>query len=66
MTTLLVLDGDGLLHRQVYRALRAAILDGTLTPGARLPSTRALTRDLGLSRTPGVRVPSRMAARSAR
>jgi GntR family transcriptional regulator/MocR family aminotransferase len=54
MTTLLVLDGDGLLHRQVYRALRAAILDGTLTPGARLPSTRALTRDLGLSRTPVV------------
>jgi GntR family transcriptional regulator/MocR family aminotransferase len=52
MTTLLSLDGDGPLHRQVYRALRAAILDGTLGSGARLPSTRALTRELGLSRTP--------------
>jgi GntR family transcriptional regulator/MocR family aminotransferase len=52
MTTLLSLDGDGSLHRQVYRALRAAILDGTLASGARLPSTRALTRELGLSRTP--------------
>ncbi|HJW68338.1 MAG TPA: GntR family transcriptional regulator, partial [Candidatus Binatia bacterium] len=54
MTTLVVLDGDGPLHRQVYRALRGAILDGSLAPGARLPSTRALMRDLGLSRTPVV------------
>ena len=52
MTTHLVLDGDGLLHRQVYRALRGAILDGALAPGARLPSTRTLTHDLGVSRTP--------------
>jgi GntR family transcriptional regulator / MocR family aminotransferase len=52
MTTLLSLDGNGPLHRQVYRALRVAILDGTLGSGARLPSTRALTRELGLSRTP--------------
>src|SRR5437764_5527296 len=32
------------------RALRAAIRDGRLAPGARLPSTRALAQDLGLAR----------------
>jgi GntR family transcriptional regulator/MocR family aminotransferase len=32
------------------RALRAAIRDGRLAPGARLPSTRALARDLGVAR----------------
>ncbi|MFC7477177.1 PLP-dependent aminotransferase family protein [Dankookia sp. GCM10030260] len=36
--------------RQVYLALRAAILAGALPPGARLPSTRALGRQLGLAR----------------
>ena len=44
------LDGDGALHRQAYRALRAAILTRRLAPGARLPATRALARELGLSR----------------
>ena len=44
------LDGEGSLQRQAYRALRAAILDGRLPAGARLPATRALARDLGLSR----------------
>ncbi len=52
MATFLSLDGDGTLHRQLFRALRRAILDGALPPGTRLPSSRALTRDLGLSRTP--------------
>ena len=33
----LALDGDGPLYRQAYRALRAAILDGRLSPGERLP-----------------------------
>ena len=46
----LPLDGDGPLHRQAYRALRAAILARRLVPGARLPATRALARELGLSR----------------
>ena len=46
----LQLDGDGPLHRQLYRALRAAILAGRLAPGERLPSTRALGREVGLSR----------------
>lgn len=40
------------LHRQVYGALRGAILDGSLRAGARVPSTRALAADLGISRFP--------------
>jgi GntR family transcriptional regulator/MocR family aminotransferase len=44
------LDGNGPLHRQAYRALRAAILERRLAPGAKLPATRALARELGLSR----------------
>jgi GntR family transcriptional regulator/MocR family aminotransferase len=44
------LDGSGTLQRQAYRALRHAILSGALPPGRRLPSTRALARDAGLSR----------------
>ena len=44
------LDGDGTLHRQVYRALRAEILAHRFKPGARLPSTRALAAQLGVSR----------------
>ena len=47
---LLRLDGDGPLHRQAYRALRAAILARRLAPGAKLPATRALARELALSR----------------
>jgi GntR family transcriptional regulator / MocR family aminotransferase len=42
--------GDGLLHTQLYRRLRAKILLGELAPGARLPSTRALAGDEGVSR----------------
>lgn len=38
------------LHRQVYDGLREAILAGRLARGARLPSTRALARDLGVAR----------------
>jgi GntR family transcriptional regulator/MocR family aminotransferase len=45
------LDGDGPLFRQLYRALRAGILDGVVPPGTRLPATRALATELGLSRT---------------
>ncbi len=46
----LQLDGEGPLHQQAYRALRGAILEGALAPGARLPATRALAREIGLSR----------------
>jgi GntR family transcriptional regulator/MocR family aminotransferase len=46
----LALDGDGSLYRQAYRALRAAILDGRLPPGKRLPSSRVLAREAKLAR----------------
>lgn len=38
------------LHRQVYEALRQAILSGRLRAGARLPASRALARELGSAR----------------
>jgi GntR family transcriptional regulator/MocR family aminotransferase len=38
------------LHRQVYFAVRRAILDGSLRPGTRLPATRTLARELAVSR----------------
>ncbi|MDX1385721.1 MAG: winged helix-turn-helix domain-containing protein, partial [Thermoanaerobaculia bacterium] len=47
---MLHLDGDGPLHRQLYAALRGAILEGRLRPGTRLASSRTLARELGLSR----------------
>jgi GntR family transcriptional regulator/MocR family aminotransferase len=40
------------IHRQIYERLRRAILDGLLRPGQRVPSTRALALDLGVSRLP--------------
>ncbi|NEP11403.1 MAG: PLP-dependent aminotransferase family protein [Symploca sp. SIO2C1] len=39
------------LHRQVYEELRRAILTGRLSKGKRIPSTRALAKSLGISRT---------------
>ncbi len=47
---LVKLDGSGPLALQFYRALRGAILNGALSPGARLPSTRALASEAGVSR----------------
>src|SRR5215212_5202573 len=38
------------LGRQIEDQLRHAIRDETLRPGARLPSTRDLARELGISR----------------
>jgi GntR family transcriptional regulator / MocR family aminotransferase len=46
----LKLDQDGLLYSQVYRALRRQILSGRMRPGSRLPSTRWLASELGVSR----------------
>ncbi len=48
----LVIDrsGGAPLHRQLYDQLRATILGGGLGPGDRLPSTRALARELGVAR----------------
>src|ERR1700691_4212984 len=39
------------LFRQVYRGLRQAILAGTIRAAERLPSTRELADELGISRT---------------
>ncbi len=38
------------LHRQIYDQVRDAILSGRLAPGAKLPSSRALAQDQGISR----------------
>ena len=40
------------LHRQIYDGLRRAILAGLLRPGQRVPSTRLLAAELGVSRLP--------------
>lgn len=37
-------------YRQIYERFRHAIASGLLKPGDRIPSARALTRELGLAR----------------
>jgi len=39
------------LQQQIYAGIRRTILDGVAGPGTRLPSSRALAQDLGVSRT---------------
>jgi GntR family transcriptional regulator/MocR family aminotransferase len=39
------------LQRQIYDRIRRAILDGVIRPGTRMPSSRSLAADLGVSRT---------------
>jgi GntR family transcriptional regulator/MocR family aminotransferase len=46
----LQLDGRGPLHAQLTRALKGAMFAGRVGHGARLPPTRLLARDLGVSR----------------
>src|SRR5262249_8459883 len=43
-------ETSGPLYRRVYLALKAKIRAGGLGPAARVPSSRALARDLGVSR----------------
>lgn len=45
-------SADTPLHQQVYDAFRRAILTGMLRAGQRVPSTRLLAKDLGISRLP--------------
>ncbi len=44
------LDGDGPLHAQLTRGLRELLQEGRLGEGERLPATRLLARELGVSR----------------
>jgi len=44
--------GPKALHRQIYDAYRAAIVDGRLWPGQRIPSTRVLATEIRVSRFP--------------
>lgn len=44
------------LHRQLYEGLRDLVLDGRIEPGAQLPATRVLARELGVSRMTVVQV----------
>ena len=43
--------GGTTMQRQIYGGIRRAILERRVAPGTRLPSTRALASDLGVSRT---------------
>lgn len=38
------------LHQQLYKELRCSILDGRLSAGSRIPSSRTLAKSLGVSR----------------
>ena len=46
----LELDGHGPHYAQLTRAIKAAVINGRLPSGSRLPPTRALAQELGLSR----------------
>lgn len=47
---LIPMDGAGPLYLQLYRSLRYAILHGELTPGSKLPASRAVAHDMRVSR----------------
>ncbi len=40
------------LHRQIYNSFRTAIVEGRLHPAQRIPSTRVLALEIGVSRFP--------------
>ncbi|MBU2665723.1 PLP-dependent aminotransferase family protein [Actinoplanes bogorensis] len=50
MDLIIELDGGGTKTAAVYRALRAAVVDGRLPAGEKLPPTRLLAADLGVAR----------------
>ncbi|WP_377811754.1 PLP-dependent aminotransferase family protein (plasmid) [Azospirillum sp. A29] len=51
MPTLPQPDGVRTIASRIVNAIRAQIADGVYPPGSRLPSSRALAADLGVSRT---------------
>ena len=50
------------LHNQIYDAYRAGILNGSLSPRQRVPSTRTLASELGISRIPVLEAYSQLLA----
>src|SRR5215217_7601033 len=50
------------LHRQLYAALRSAILSGQLSGGTQLPATRTLAAGLGVARATVVQAYEQLAA----
>ncbi len=55
-------ESTELLANQLSSRIRALILNGDLAPGERLPASRTLARELGVSRTTVVEVFERLAA----
>jgi GntR family transcriptional regulator/MocR family aminotransferase len=55
-------DGAGTLGAQIEEGVRRAIRDGALQPGSRVPSTRDLARQLGVSRRVAVDAYAQLAA----
>ncbi|WP_201314068.1 PLP-dependent aminotransferase family protein [Dyella sp. EPa41] len=58
----LTIAGRRDLSGQIYQQLRAAVVDGRLPPGSRLPSTRDLALQLGVSRKTTLEVYERLVA----
>ena len=54
--------GDGPLYRRIYLSLKDAIRQGRIGPQSRLPSTRSLAHDLGVSRNTVVLAYEQLAA----
>ena len=55
-------DGSATLGAQIEEGVRRAIRDGALQPGSRVPSTRDLARQLGVSRRVAVDAYAQLAA----
>ena len=64
ISPVIALDRQGRrsLHSQIYDAYRASILSGKLTTGQQVPSTRALSAELGISRIPVLEAYSQLLA----
>lgn len=49
-TVLLETESDKPIYKDIYESIRSSILSGKLTPGSKLPSSRELARQSGVSR----------------
>jgi GntR family transcriptional regulator/MocR family aminotransferase len=58
----ITLHANSNLVDQIYRQIRSGILDGRLQSGERLPSSRDLARQLGISRKTTLEVFERLAS----